>query len=89
MNESLPASTSAMNPPLNTPSAPISQPAPVMDEDCETCRISPPPQLLEAQSAEERKREREIRAKEYIDQKGLGERLGKEQGQGQGGVRMV
>jgi protein PET117 len=73
--------------PLNTPSAPIQQPAPVMDADCETCRISPPPQLLEAQSSEERKRERELRGREYYEQKGLAERLGREQGEG--GRRMV
>lgn len=68
------------NPPLNTPSAPVQQPSSVIDEDCETCRISPPPQLLEAQSAEERRRERELRSKEYEDQKGLAEKLSREQG---------
>jgi protein PET117 len=66
--------------PLNTPSAPIQQPASTLDPDCETCRISPPPQLLEAQSHEERKREREARGREYEEQKGLAERLGREQG---------
>jgi len=71
-------------PPLNTPSAPVQQPASVIDENCETCRISPPPQLLEAQTSEERRREREARGKEYLEQKGLGERLVKEQGGGDG-----
>jgi protein PET117 len=68
------------SPPLNTPSAPIQQPAAVADADCETCRISPPPQLLEAQSGEERRKEREARGKEYYEQKGLAERLSREQG---------
>lgn len=81
------AQAGAMNLPLNTPSAPISQPAPVMDDDCETCRISPPPQLLEAQSADERRREREARGKEYEEQKGLAERLSRTQGQS--GERVV
>lgn len=71
-------------PPLNTPSAPVQQPAAVMDADCETCHISPPPQLLEAQSGEERKREREARGREYFEQKSLQDRLVKEQGWGQG-----
>lgn len=70
------------SPPLNTPSAPVQQPAAVMDENCETCHISPPPQLLEAQSAEERRRDREARGREYYEQKGLAERLVKEQGSG-------
>lgn len=72
--------TTASSPPLNTPSAPIQQPAAVADADCETCRISPPPQLLEAQSGEERRKEREARGKEYLEQKGLAERLSREQG---------
>lgn len=75
------------SPPLNTPSAPVQQPAPQLDDDCETCRISPPPQLLEAQSADERRREREARGREYEEQKGLAERLGREQGRA--GERMV
>jgi protein PET117 len=76
------------SPPLNTPSAPVQQPASVIDDNCETCRISPPPQLLEAQTSEERRREREARGKEYLEQKGLGERLVKEQGSGEG-TRMI
>ena len=78
--KALSVQNSHSTPPLNTPSAPIQQPAPVMDADCETCRISPPPQLLEAQSGEERRRERELRGKEYYEQKGLAERLSREQG---------
>lgn len=80
--ESLPISNASntSNPPLNTPSAPVQQPSSVVDADCETCKVSPPPQLLESQSPEVRRREREARAKEYEDQKGLGERLVKEQG---------
>jgi protein PET117 len=58
----------------------------MVDPDCETCRISPPPQLLEAQSHEERKKEREARSREYEEQKGLADRLAKEQ---QGVKRMV
>ncbi|KAK8870010.1 hypothetical protein IAR55_000580 [Kwoniella newhampshirensis] len=57
----------------------VKQPPPVVDEDCITCQISPPPQLLEAQSAEERRRERTMRAKEYEQQKALGSRLAREQ----------
>ncbi|WWD15710.1 hypothetical protein CI109_100132 [Kwoniella shandongensis] len=57
----------------------VAQPAAVIDEDCLTCQISPPPQLLEAQSAEERKAERQARAKEYEEQKALGGRLAREQ----------
>jgi protein PET117 len=49
--------TATSSPPLNTPSAPVQQPAAVIDENCDTCRISPPPQLLEAQSGEERRKE--------------------------------
>ena len=75
-------------PPLNPPSAPVQQPARMIDENCETCRISPPPQLLEAQTSEERRKEREARGKEYLEQKGLGERLVKEQGRGEG-TRMI
>ncbi|CAD6575198.1 MAG: hypothetical protein TREMPRED_001329, partial [Tremellales sp. Tagirdzhanova-0007] len=66
--------------PLNTPSAPIQQPAPVIDEDCPTCITSPPPQLVEAQSAGERARDREDRRVEYEVQKDLGHRLEREQG---------
>lgn len=74
------------NAPLNTPSSPVAvpvqQPSAILDPECETCHISPPPALLQAQSAEERKKEREARGREYIEQKGLGERLGREQGTG-------
>jgi protein PET117 len=67
------------SPPLNTPSSPVSQPAPVMDEDCVTCKISPPPQLVEAQSKELRAKERQERLAEYEAQKSLGDRLSREQ----------
>lgn len=86
-SQSAPTLAPVSNPPLNTPSAPIQQPAPQIDEDCETCRISPPPQLLESQSPEIRRKEREARAREYEDQKALGERLTDEQGHS--GRRMV
>jgi len=78
----------ATSPPLNTPSAPVQQPAAVIDENCDTCRISPPSQLLEAQTGEERRKEREARGREYYEQKGLAERLEKAQGTGHGN-RMV
>lgn len=76
---STPSTPTTHTPPLNTPSAPVQQPAPVIDEDCVTCIISPPPELVEAQSKEQRAKEREERLLEYQVQKGLGERLGKEQ----------
>ncbi|KAK6902685.1 hypothetical protein I203_107944 [Kwoniella mangroviensis CBS 8507] len=66
--------------PLNTPSSPVQQPAPVIDEECTTCVISPPPQLLESQSKEQRAKERELRMKEYNEQKSLDSRLRNEQG---------
>ncbi|OWZ80534.1 hypothetical protein C365_01007 [Cryptococcus neoformans Bt85] len=59
---------------------PVIQPAPTVDPDCTTCVISPPPQLLEAQSAEQRAREREGRKREYEEQKQLAGRLATEQG---------
>jgi protein PET117 len=70
------------------------QPAAVIDEDCETCRISPPAELLESQSREVRRAEREAREAEYRQQKDLAGRLGREQGVhvgdgGIGGGRMV
>ncbi|RSH95609.1 hypothetical protein EHS25_000701 [Saitozyma podzolica] len=71
------ASSSSAHPPF-TPS--ISQPAPVIDPDCEVCRISPPPQISEKQSADERRMEREMRAQEYVAQRKLAEDLGREQG---------
>ncbi|KAL1411172.1 hypothetical protein Q8F55_002122 [Vanrija albida] len=55
--------------------AQVVQPAAVVDEDCATCVISPPPQLLEAQSKEQRARERAARLAEYEAQKGLAVRL--------------
>lgn len=55
--------------------AQVQQPAAVVDEDCATCIISPPPQLLEAQSKEQRARERAARLAEYEAQKGLAVRL--------------
>ncbi|WWC69701.1 uncharacterized protein I206_103644 [Kwoniella pini CBS 10737] len=66
--------------PLNTPSSPVQQPASVIDPECQTCVISPPPQLLESQSKEQRAKERELRLKEYEDQKKLEGRLRGEQG---------
>lgn len=68
--------------PLNTPSSPVSpvsQPPPVIDEDCEVCKISPPPALLEAQSKDARRMEREAREREYEAQRALAGRLEKEQ----------
>ncbi|WVW83417.1 hypothetical protein I302_105437 [Kwoniella bestiolae CBS 10118] len=77
--------------PLNTPSSPVQQPAPVIDEECTTCVISPPPQLLESQSREERARERELRMREYVEQKSLDSRLRGEQGVSEqpSGTRLV
>lgn len=66
--------------PLNTPSSPVQQPASVLNDECDSCIISPPPELLEAQSADERAREREERKAEYEAQRRLGDRLGREQG---------
>lgn len=57
----------------------VQQPAAVVDDECATCIISPPPQLLEAQSAEQRARERQARLDEYEAQKGLARRLATEQ----------
>ncbi|OCF35333.1 hypothetical protein I317_07058 [Kwoniella heveanensis CBS 569] len=68
------------NTPLNTPSSPVQQPAPTVDPECQTCVISPPPQLLESQSAEQRAKERQLRMKEYEDQKKLDVRLRDAQG---------
>lgn len=76
----LSAPTKSYSSPLNTPSSPIQQPAPVIDEDCKSCIISPPPPLLEAQSADERAREREERRLEYEAQRNLGDKLAGEQG---------
>lgn len=56
----------------------VQQPAAVVDDDCATCVISPPPQLLEAQSAEQRAKERQARLDEYEAQKGLARRLSNE-----------
>lgn len=81
------AVASAVPPPLNTPSAPVQQPAAVSDPDCETCRISPPPQLVEAQSKDERRAERIAREKEYEAQKRLAGQLSREQGTGGVGAR--
>ncbi|TXT13729.1 hypothetical protein VHUM_01096 [Vanrija humicola] len=55
--------------------AQVLQPAAVVDEDCATCVISPPPQLLEAQTKEQRAKERAARLAEYEAQKGLAVRL--------------
>ncbi|WVF72373.1 hypothetical protein IAT40_007188 [Kwoniella sp. CBS 6097] len=68
------------NTPLNTPSSPVQQPAPTVDPECQTCVVSPPPQLLESQSAEQRAKERQLRMKEYEDQKKLDVRLRDAQG---------
>ncbi|BEI85415.1 hypothetical protein CcaverHIS002_0508160 [Cutaneotrichosporon cavernicola] len=56
----------------------VQQPAAVVDDDCVTCVISPPPQLLEAQTAEQRAKERQGRLAEYEAQKGLARRLSME-----------
>lgn len=53
----------------------VQQPDAVVDEDCVTCVVSPPPQLLEAQSKEQRAIERQARLEEYEAQKGLAQRL--------------
>ncbi|KAK4683956.1 hypothetical protein P7C73_g6250, partial [Tremellales sp. Uapishka_1] len=66
--------------PLNTPSSPVQQPASIIDPDCLTCNLSPPPQLLESQSKEARKLEREERGREYEAQRRLGEKLEQQQG---------
>lgn len=87
------------NTPLNTPSSPargpgvpehvaVQQPQAVTDEDCDTCRISPPAALLESQSKEARKVEREARELEYRQQRDLAGRLEKEQGVGIGDGRV-
>jgi protein PET117 len=65
--------------PLSTPSAIVRQPAPTIDPDCEVCRISPPPQLVEVQSPSERRAEREAREREYVAQRRLAEDLGRSQ----------
>ena len=57
----------------------VAQPSPLVDEDCTTCIVSPPPQLAEAQSKEQRQREREERLAEYEAQKRLAGRLEREQ----------
>lgn len=56
----------------------VQQPAAVVDEDCVTCVVSPPPQLLEAQSKEQRAAERQTRLEEYEAQKGLAQRLSRQ-----------
>ncbi|EKC99716.1 hypothetical protein A1Q2_06026 [Trichosporon asahii var. asahii CBS 8904] len=56
----------------------VQQPAAVVDEDCVTCVVSPPPQLLEAQSKEQRAAERQARLEEYEAQKGLAQRLSRQ-----------
>lgn len=53
----------------------VQQPDAVVDEDCVTCVISPPPQLLEAQTKEQRAIERQARLEEYEAQKALAQRL--------------
>lgn len=55
--------------------AAVQQPSPTIDPDCVTCVISPPPKLHEAQTKEQRARERKARLDEYEAQKGLAERL--------------
>ncbi|WVQ98562.1 hypothetical protein IAU59_005688 [Kwoniella sp. CBS 9459] len=81
-SSSSPSNTQAhsSNTPLNTPSSPVQQPAPTIDPECQTCVVSPPPQLLESQSAEQRAKERQLRMKEYEDQKRLDVRLRDAQG---------
>lgn len=56
----------------------VQQPAAVVDEECVTCVVSPPPQLLEAQSKEQRAIERQARLEEYEAQKGLAQRLSRQ-----------
>jgi protein PET117 len=84
LNPTAPTSTNSTpqthTTPLNTPSSPVQQPAPVVDPDCITCTISPPPELVESQSKEQRAKERRERYLEYEAQKGLGRKLEQEQG---------
>lgn len=70
--------------PLNTPSSPVQQPSAVIDPECQTCVLSPPPELVEAQSREERAKERMGRLAEYEAQKGLARSLEREQGVNEG-----
>ncbi|WRT66890.1 uncharacterized protein IL334_003853 [Kwoniella shivajii] len=86
-----PSTAHSSGTPLNTPSSPVQQPAANIDPDCQTCVISPPPQLLESQSAEQRAKERRLRMKEYEDQKKLGKTLTVEQGVSEPptGIRLV
>jgi protein PET117 len=51
--------------------------AAVTDDDCETCRLSPAPELHEATSAEARRRERLARQVEYDRQAELAKELSK------------
>ncbi|WWC61371.1 uncharacterized protein I303_103952 [Kwoniella dejecticola CBS 10117] len=80
ISDEVPLKAHSSGTPLNTPSSSVQQPAPVIDPECQTCVISPPPQLLEAQSKEQRAKERDLRMKEYEDQKKLEGRLRGEQG---------
>jgi protein PET117 len=57
----------------------VVQPDAVIDPECATCVVSQPPQLLEAQSKEERARERAARLLEYETQKNLARKLDVEQ----------
>ncbi|RXK39948.1 hypothetical protein M231_02743 [Tremella mesenterica] len=58
----------------------ITQPPPLIDPDCPVCVISPPPQLLQNLSPEDRRKDREDRKKEYENQKVLAGTLSVEQG---------
>ncbi|EIW70238.1 hypothetical protein TREMEDRAFT_30169 [Tremella mesenterica DSM 1558] len=51
-----------------------------IDPDCPVCVISPPPQLLQNLSPEDRRKDREDRKKEYENQKVLAGTLSVEQG---------
>lgn len=53
----------------------VQQPDATVDPDCATCVISPPPKLLEAQTKEQRARERKARLDEYEAQKNIAARL--------------
>ena len=67
----------------------VVQPPPVVDPECQTCIISPPPDLVESQTLLERQRDREERRKEYEAQKSLAGRLEREQGVSVDQARLV
>lgn len=53
----------------------VQQPESTIDPECVTCVISPPPKLVEAQTKEQRARDRKARLDEYEAQKRIAERL--------------